>query len=67
MGEDIGDMALAFFDMKLLAVIGHHSRRFLSAMLERVEAKIGKIGGFFVAVYAEDGTFVVKFVGRNKR
>ena len=67
LGKYIRDMALALFNMKLLAVIGHDSGRFLSAMLERVEAEIGKISGFFVAVYAENGAFIVEFVGRNKR
>ena len=67
LGEYIGDMALALFNMEMLAVVGNDSGGFLAAMLKRVEAEVGEIGRFLVAVYAEDGTFVVEFVGRNKR
>ena len=65
LGKDIRDKAHGLFDMKMLAVAGHDARRFLSAMLQRIQAKIGEIGGFLMAVYAEDGTFVVKFVGQK--
>ena len=62
---DIRDKPLALMDMKLLAVAGDDAGRFLSAMLQRIQTKIGEIGRFLVAVNAEDGTFVVKLVGTS--
>jgi hypothetical protein len=32
-------------------------------MLERIQAKIGEVCRFLVAVDAEDGTFVVELIG----
>ena len=34
-------------------------------MLKRIETKIGEIGGFFMTEDAEDGTLIVKFIGRE--
>ena len=66
MRKNIGDVALSLLNVKLLAVVGDDTGGFLSAMLQRVEAKVGKVRSFLVPVDAEDGAFVVKFIGSNQ-
>ena len=53
LGEYIGDVALTLFNMEMFAVVGNDSRGFLASMLKRVEAEVGEIGRFFVAVDAK--------------
>ena len=64
---DIRDKPLALIDMKVLAVAGDDAGGFLSAMLQRIQAKIGQVSGFLVAIDAEDGTFVMEFIGGDHR
>lgn len=47
----------------MIAVPRDDAGRFLSAVLQRIQAEIGQIGRFLVAVDAEDGAFVVKLIG----
>jgi hypothetical protein len=49
-------------DVKIVAVAGDDAGGFLAAMLQRVEAEIGKIGGFGMTENAEDTTFVVEVI-----
>ncbi len=52
--------------IEMLAVSGHDAGGFLSAMLQRIEAKISQIRRFFVAIDAEDGALVVELVGADE-
>src|SRR5487761_1585041 len=54
--------AHALFDAQLRAVGRGDARRFLPAMLQRVEAKIGELRSLFVAENAEDAALVVKVI-----
>ena len=61
-GEDVGNQAHALDVREVLAVGGGDAGRFLSAMLQRVEGKIGLTGCVGVAVDGDDAAFFAKFV-----
>ena len=61
-GEDFFDFAHGAVEMELGAVAGDDAGGFLAAMLERVEAEVGELRGFFVAEDAEDATVVVEVI-----
>ena len=56
-GKQIGDQAHAFVKFHPLAVGGRDARRFLPAMLQRVQAQVGKLGGFRIAIDGYHATF----------
>ena len=60
--ENFFDFAHGAVKMQIGAVAGDDSGGFLATMLERVEAEIRELRGFFVAEDAEHTTFVVKVV-----
>jgi hypothetical protein len=62
--EQIGHVAHAPVEMEMTAVAGGDARTFLTAMLQRVQTQVGKIGGFRMAVDGEDAAFFVEFVER---
>lgn len=43
----------------MAVIVGDDAGTFLTAMLQRVQAEIGKSGGVGVAPHAEDATFLV--------
>ncbi len=49
-------------EVQFAAIAGDDSSRFLAAMLQRVQAKVGQLRRLFMAEYAEHTTFVVKTV-----
>jgi len=49
------------------AIGGADAGAFLAAMLEGVEAEVGELGGFGVAVDGDDAAFVVEFVRGGKK
>ena len=65
LGEDLGHLPHALVVKDLSAVAGDDPGAFLAAMLLRVEAEVGELCGFRVAVDREDPTFVVEFVERH--
>ena len=58
-GEDVGDQAHGLVQLQLLAVGGGDARRFLAAMLQRVQAEVGELGGLGMAVDGHHATFFV--------
>src|SRR5207247_4061132 len=54
------------FPMELLAVVRDDAGAFLAAVLQGVQAEIGEVGRFLVPVHANDGAFVVEFVGGDE-
>jgi hypothetical protein len=48
--------------MEALSIRGDNARGLLSAMLQLVQAQIGKLGGFRVAVNSNHTTLVFEFV-----
>ncbi len=60
--EDVCDQPHAAVADQRLAVGGYDSRRFLSAMLQGIEPQIYQVGGFRMAINAEDPALLVKFV-----
>ena len=67
LGKHIGHQAHGLFLVKLLPVVGDDAGALLPPMLERVQAEIRQIRRFFVAVDADDSTFLMKLVGRRQR
>ena len=61
-GEDIGHVAHGFVAVDFAAVAGADAGAFLAAMLQRVEAQVGHLGGLGMAVNGEDAAFFVEFV-----
>jgi hypothetical protein len=60
---DIRDKPLPLMGIKLHAVARDDPGGFLSPMLQSIQSKIREVCRFLMAVNAEDGTFVVKFIG----
>ena len=60
--EDIGDMTHLADTVDGAAVAGRNPSAFLSPMLKSVQAEIGEIGGFGMAVNGENATLFVEFV-----
>jgi hypothetical protein len=55
-------------EVELRAVTRNDAGGFLAAMLKRVEAEIGEVGGFGMTEDAEDTTFIVEMiVGEGER
>src|SRR5438876_721795 len=52
--------------MELLPVVRDDARAFLAAMLQGVEAEVGEVRCLLVPVHADDGAFVVEFVGGHE-
>ena len=52
--ENLRHEAHPFVLAKLRAVVGNNAGAFLSAMLQRVEAVVGELGGVGVAVHAKN-------------
>src|SRR6266850_3800882 len=61
-GKDFFHFAHRPVQMQLRAIAGDDSSRFLAAMLQCVQAKIGQLRGLFMSEHAEYTTFVVKMV-----
>src|SRR5882757_9953852 len=61
-GKDFFHFAHRAMQMQLAAIAGDDSSRFLAAMLQRIQAKIGQLRGLFMSEHAEYPTFVVKMV-----
>src|SRR6266403_495732 len=61
-GKDFFHFTHRAMQMQLRAIAGDDSSRFLAAMLQRVQAKIGQLGSLFMSEHAEYTTFVVKMV-----
>src|ERR1700760_3505404 len=55
-------MAHRFVDVKLRAVTRYDSGGFLAAMLQRVEAQVGHLGGFRMIEDAEDAALIVEMI-----
>ena len=60
--ERVGDVAHRARNAHLLAVGGRDAGALLAAMLQRVEAEIGQVGGFGMAEDAEDAALVFKLI-----
>ena len=60
--ENIGDQPRAFVGQQGPTVGGGDPGRLLAAVLERIERQIGEIGGFGVAVHADDAAFFMEAV-----
>ena len=56
-GEEIGDQSHALVKFDPLTVRGGDARRLLAAMLQRVQAQVGELGGFRMAVDGHHATF----------
>ena len=64
-GEDVGDQPHGLVQLKTLAVGRGDARRLLPAMLQRVQAEIGELGRFRMAVDGDYAALFAKFVGCN--
>ena len=53
---------MARWSIEIGAIAGNDAGGFLAAMLERIEAEVGEVGGFGMAEDAEDATFVVEVI-----
>ena len=62
-GEIVGNQPHPPFGMEALAVKRHNARRFLSAMLQGVQAERGNGGGFGMAEDTEHTTFLAQPIG----
>ena len=60
--ENFFDLAHGAMQVQFVAVAGNDAGGFLAAMLQRVEAEIGEVGGFGVAEDAEHTTLVVEMI-----
>ena len=60
--EDISDMAHLSDTVNGAAIAGRDSGAFLSPMLQGVEAKIGQIRGFGMAVNGENATLFMELI-----
>src|SRR5580693_4286906 len=60
--KDFFDVAHGAMQEEICAVARNDACGFLAAMLERIKAQIGEIGGFGMAEYAEHTTLVVKMI-----
>src|SRR5271169_1605472 len=60
--EDIGNQSHRLMLAQPLAVGGDDARRFLSAMLERMQSKIGKLLRLGMSVNSHHAAFITKFV-----
>ena len=60
--EQVGDTAHAAVVVNLAAVAGGDAGAFLAAVLERVQAEVGDVGGLGMAVDGEDSAFFVQLV-----
>src|SRR5882762_5679693 len=60
--ENFFDFAHGAMDVQLFAVARDDAGGFLAAMLQRVEAEVGEVGGFRMAKDTEDTTLVVKMI-----
>ena len=65
-GEDVGDQPHGLVQLQLLAVGRGDARRFLPAMLQRVQAEVGELGGLGMAVDGHHATFFAQFIGCNQ-
>src|SRR5207302_7716538 len=65
-GEDVGHQPHTLFPMELLAVVGDDAGAFLAAVLQGVQAEIGEVRCLLVPVHADDGAFVMEFVGGDE-
>src|SRR5438093_3004143 len=65
-GEDIGHQPHALFPMELLAVVGDDAGAFLATVLQGVQTEIGEVRRLLVPVHADDGAFVMEFVGGDE-
>ena len=57
--EHLGEQAESAMTDEMTVIVGDDAGAFLTAMLQRVQAEIGKSGGVRVAPHAEDATFLV--------
>ncbi len=57
--EHLGEQAESAMTDEMTVIVGDDAGAFLTAMLQRVQAEIGKSCGVRVAPYAEDATFLV--------
>src|SRR5580693_7061194 len=60
--KDFFDVAHGAMQEEICAVARNDACGFLAAMLKRIKAQIGEIGGFGMAEYAEHTTLVVKMI-----
>ena len=65
LGKDVGDQSHGAVGVEVLAVGGHDAGRLLSAMLQGVQAEIGKLLGLGVGVDGNHAAFFAEFVGRS--
>ncbi len=56
---------MALWHCEVIAVGGDNAGRFLSAMLQRVQAQVGELRGLRMGVDRHHPTFFVKFVGNQ--
>src|SRR3546814_1922145 len=61
-GEDIADQAKVAVSVEVLPVEGDDAGRFLTPVLQGVQAERGQRGGILVAEHAEDPALVVELV-----
>jgi hypothetical protein len=61
-GEMIADEAHMPLGMKAPVVIGYYARRFLTAMLERVQTESCQRGGVLMTKNAEHPTFLMQMI-----
>ena len=57
--EHLGEQSESAVAGQMAVIVGDDAGTFLTAMLQRVQAEIGKSGGVGVAPHAEDATFLV--------
>ena len=62
-GEDLRNQAHALDVGEMLSVGGGDARRFLSAMLQRIQAEVGLPGGVGMSVDGDDAALFVQLVG----
>jgi hypothetical protein len=61
-GEDLGHVAHGLVAVEISAIAGADASALLAAMLERIEAEVGELGGFGVPVDGDDAAFLVELV-----
>jgi len=65
LGENIRDQAHRFVRMQPLAIRRDNARRFLPAVLERMQPKISELLRFRMRVNRDDAALFTKFVERQ--
>ena len=61
--KNVGDQAHGLVHVQGHAVRSHNAGRLLAAMLQRMQAEVGKLFGFGMSVDCDYAALVVKFVG----